>query len=346
VTNDFLELSTSADTWWRLRAKRGVSGGVVRYESEDPEEFEINKLLRRPETHPHFKFRNLRYGRDADALKFLAAAGPLTLNAPDVNDDEMGGGTIDLRTFWARWRRFIAVVQLWESHPKSPNLKAPGVSLNRAWDYVCAHLDEIDYIGAPLFEKPDWRQWWLMLYPSENRPEITTTSAPWPGDWPEERYKERDYENPAVWPGELPGPPPQYLDEQGDPIQKPADYRDIPNPRQAIPEFNDLQRNQLALWLIERELNRHSQPTGRWLRSIEYDPSDCVESVSFRVVLSATPMWALIWQLFAQETCSQRSWRICPHCNRAFYPPRKDRYFCTPRLQQLYSKRRWANENR
>jgi len=61
--------------------------------------------------------------------------------------------------------------------------------------------------------------------------------------------------------------------------------------------------------------------------------------------LSSTSLWTVIWQLFARDTLGV-SWRICPHCNRLFYPTRKDRFFCTSRLQVLHSKREWARTHR
>jgi hypothetical protein len=52
-------------------------------------------------------------------------------------------------------------------------------------------------------------------------------------------------------------------------------------------------------------------------------------------------LWAAIWEFFALDTGAGHIWRVCPHCGKLFYPSRRDRFFCTPRQQQLYSKRRY-----
>jgi hypothetical protein len=88
---------------------------------------------------------------------------------------------------------------------------------------------------------------------------------------------------------------------------------------------------------VADELNhqvRDSKPWWRW-----------AEGRGFVMSLSSTSLWAIIWQLFARDTLGV-SWRICPHCNRLFYPSRKDRFFCTSRLQVLHSKRQWARTHR
>jgi hypothetical protein len=85
------------------------------------------------------------------------------------------------------------------------------------------------------------------------------------------------------------------------------------------------------------ELNRQvgdCKPWWRW-----------VEGRGFVMSFSSMSLWAIIGQLFARDTLGV-SWRICPHCNRLFYPERKDRFFCTSQLQVLHSKREWARTHR
>jgi hypothetical protein len=65
-----------------------------------------------------------------------------------------------------------------------------------------------------------------------------------------------------------------------------------------------------------------------------------------RPVVETSSLWAAIWNFFAMDTDNGKLWRLCPHCNKIFSPPRKDRYYCTARLQQLYSKRKWARQHR
>ena len=370
---DFLQLSTSADTWWRL-PRAGLSvrdDGTIQYPLLERKEYSLESILKRPNKSPHVEFRNLRYGRPTDSVKFLTRFGPLTYDEADVVEDEMRNvGTLNLKAFWARWRRFIAVVQLWEAHPKSPNSKGPSVtSIKAAFDYAIAHRREVDSIpGPPLFDEQDWKGWWLALSDRpEERGEITTTSAPWPGAVSnavksvahEMRLRYSDDDSGARYYEWTPSPTApadhhdapvlvrnvhnQYFDKSGRLIPKPKDFGEIPNPEKGIPQLNDSKRNELALLIVERELNRHAEPKSTW---VKVQPHGLVESVSFRLHLSRQSLWQLIWTWFAQETCAPHPWRICPHCNRAFYPSRRDRFFCTPRLQQLYSKRRWAQSQK
>jgi hypothetical protein len=65
-----------------------------------------------------------------------------------------------------------------------------------------------------------------------------------------------------------------------------------------------------------------------------------------RPVVETPSLWAAIWNFFAMDTDNGKLWRLCPHCNKIFSPPRKDRYYCTARLQQLSSKRKWARQHR
>jgi hypothetical protein len=70
------------------------------------------------------------------------------------------------------------------------------------------------------------------------------------------------------------------------------------------------------------------------------------QAPGFRLAVRVESLWAAMWQCFAQDTHNGMIWRICPHCGKVFWPPRKDRFFCTPELQQLHSKREWWNHNR
>jgi hypothetical protein len=364
---DFLELSTSADTWWRVPRAR-VENGAIRYLLKDTKEYALGDLLKQPAKAPHLQFRNLRDGYRADALKFLRSIGPLCIeHVPDVVEDDHRGA-VDLDIFWARWRRFVAVAQLWEGHPKSPGTKGQGITLRAAFDYALAHIQQINRVpGAPpLFEPERWRSWWLCNMATKHG--MTTTTAPWPPSPTHEllgvpiinrqrtgglidphdsavrRRKRR-----AVFidhTREFFAHPDKYTIASPTPhTSKPFDWREVPSPRQAIPTLNDLRLEALALSLIEEELKRHAIPVVEWVQvPIRRDHAD--DGVSFRLHLTRTSLWQFIWTLFAQETCATRPWRICPHCNRAFHPPRQDRFFCTPRLQQLYSKRQWALRTR
>lgn len=91
-----------------------------------------------------------------------------------------------------------------------------------------------------------------------------------------------------------------------------------------------------ALSLIHGELNLHIH--GRrlgWERA--WEPS----KEKFRPVIWVDSLWSAIWEFFGWDTASI-SWRRCPHCQRFFYPKRRDQFYCTPRQQALASKRRYA----
>jgi hypothetical protein len=96
-----------------------------------------------------------------------------------------------------------------------------------------------------------------------------------------------------------------------------------------------------ALVLINRELNDHSgSRLARWDRLEDGD------RFGFRPVFDNMSLWSAMWEFFGLDTADGIGWRICPHCGRPFYPARKDRFYCTPRQQQLHSKRQWWHRNR
>jgi hypothetical protein len=66
----------------------------------------------------------------------------------------------------------------------------------------------------------------------------------------------------------------------------------------------------------------------------------------FRQIVELGSLWAAVWNFFALDTQEQSLWRLCPHCGKLFWPPRRDRYYCTARQQQLHSKREWARQHR
>lgn len=93
----------------------------------------------------------------------------------------------------------------------------------------------------------------------------------------------------------------------------------------------------VAMWLLSIELNEVlGDRQARWVAE--------GEALRLRIP-PPTSLWEMIWQLFAADTTSV-SWRICPHCQELFYPPRTDRYYCTSRQQILASKREWARHRR
>jgi hypothetical protein len=95
-----------------------------------------------------------------------------------------------------------------------------------------------------------------------------------------------------------------------------------------------------ALQLVGSELNLH-------LSDSEIIWERCWESTraQFRQSILTKSLWSAIWQLFGWDTC-QAAWRRCPHCQKYFYPRRKDQFYCTSRQQGLASKRDYARRMR
>jgi len=87
--------------------------------------------------------------------------------------------------------------------------------------------------------------------------------------------------------------------------------------------------------LIEAELHGQLRQLARWRRA----PGDL--RPGFELALFPNSLWSALWYLFALDTQLRVGWRICPHHKRLFYPPRKDRFYCTTEEQQLHSKLAW-----
>jgi hypothetical protein len=95
-----------------------------------------------------------------------------------------------------------------------------------------------------------------------------------------------------------------------------------------------------ALQLILLELNAHTHKLAiRWERGWE------VTGRGFREVVWVDSLWSAIWESWGWDT-KRLSWRRCPHCQTYFYPKRIDQICCTRRQQTLWSKRRYAAEQR
>ena len=95
-----------------------------------------------------------------------------------------------------------------------------------------------------------------------------------------------------------------------------------------------------ALQLVFLELNIHIRDT-----SIRWERGPGVSGRRFRTVVWVDSLWSAIWEFWGWDTTGL-SWRRCPHCQIFFYPKRHDQFYCTPRQQALWSKRRYAAEQR
>jgi hypothetical protein len=95
-----------------------------------------------------------------------------------------------------------------------------------------------------------------------------------------------------------------------------------------------------ALALVHSELNSHvTEASVSWERG--WEPT----KTKFRQVVFVKDLWSIIWEFFGWDTAGT-SWRRCPHCQRLFYPKRRDQFYCTPRQQALASKREYARRQR
>lgn len=105
-------------------------------------------------------------------------------------------------------------------------------------------------------------------------------------------------------------------------------------------ETPTIKMREYALQFVGSELNLHlSDSEIIWERC--WEPT----KARFRQSILTKSLWSLIWQLFGWDTC-QVAWRRCPHCQKYFYPRRRDQFYCTSRQQGLASKRDYARRAR
>jgi hypothetical protein len=100
------------------------------------------------------------------------------------------------------------------------------------------------------------------------------------------------------------------------------------------------QMRECAAQLILLELSAHTHD----LRLV-WDRIGEPSGRKFRQVVWFDSLWSAVWELWGRDT-SGLSWRRCPHCQAFFYPKRHDQFYCTPRQQALWSKRRYSAERR
>lgn len=94
-----------------------------------------------------------------------------------------------------------------------------------------------------------------------------------------------------------------------------------------------------ALACVELALNHHMADC-----RLRWEPADRLRE-SWRLSVTMDSLWSVIWELFASDA-ARVPWRLCPHCQRVFYPPRRDRFYCTTRQQTLASKREYSRRYR
>ena len=256
---------------------------------------------------PHGLLRSLRYGEKSDLIQFLATFGPL------------------------EWH--------WEEKWSLPN----------ANEYARQHADEIPLAHVNIAE------FWACQI------EFTLIAGLWEA-WSDVRLLQDAYVNLAlnrvrlahdVWTVMVP-----YLKlaaglEKLVPHNR-ANLWSRPSPRLAdtpldFEAFIAGLRKQPIKWLrhwaailMQHELCLHSEKRKPAWASFGEEK----EKVYFKMSLDLNTLWEAVWEMFGQDTAKPLGWRICPHCGKLFYPPRKDRVYCTSEQQALASKREWARRFR
>jgi hypothetical protein len=88
-----------------------------------------------------------------------------------------------------------------------------------------------------------------------------------------------------------------------------------------------------------------------WIREytkgihVTWEPGRGNDADKFSIRLAYDSLLAAIWNQFASDT-SGVPWRLCPHHQRFFYPPRKDRFFCESWEQVAYSNAKYELERK
>jgi hypothetical protein len=95
-----------------------------------------------------------------------------------------------------------------------------------------------------------------------------------------------------------------------------------------------------AIELVTSELHGHLRHLAHWR------PSADATRPRFELTLIPDNLWSALWYLFALDTQAGVGWRICPTHQRLFYPPRKDRFYCTSKEQCRHSSQKWWNGNK
>ncbi len=99
-----------------------------------------------------------------------------------------------------------------------------------------------------------------------------------------------------------------------------------------------LQRETVSI--VQWELNAQLRAVPGW------QPQSNMTRPGFELTLVPVTLWSAMWYLFALDTQANVGLRICPHCNKLFYPPRKDRLYCTSELQVQHSKLEWWQQHK
>jgi hypothetical protein len=108
-------------------------------------------------------------------------------------------------------------------------------------------------------------------------------------------------------------------------------------------DFGTMQK--FSLEVVQNELNMHTADCRQiWLmKTIGNSTPD----VTLQPTRGFASLWGAIWDLFGQDASTlKHSWRVCLECGELFYPKDHRSLCCKTEHQALWSKRKWARENR
>lgn len=313
--------------WFRARADnlepQKRSGGlclrVELTESYDASDYyNRGRRDRKAIISPHASFLQLQPDDQAAALGFLETFGPLELNAPHAE--------LELDT----QARAISFVELGtESPEKMPPI---GVyywwNLDDFWSKHARYLAVHRIWNALLREPNELVQAWLVLF--EDAEKISKAGG--------HLLKLMPIQSTGLEPRAATG-----AAEEGVAIGIGTDWKErLPGFERWVRKASPRELRDAAAALILSELSNHS---GSKLRS--WTRADVPGGrFGFRPVYENDSLWSFLWECFGHDTYNGVGLRLCPNDGKPFYPPRKDRFCCTAREQELSSKRRWWAKNR
>lgn len=255
---------------------------------------------------PHGALRSLKYGEQAEMMRFLGGFGPLEWRwagpwggpgwrgYAQQHRGEQPFAEVSAAGFWQAQLHYALISQLWESWPEPARVQDAFVNLAlerqrlapETWARfipclrVAARLDAIASYRAAMWERLDARAAEMGLDFEQFVAGVRKQTPGWLRHW--------------------------------------------------------------AGMLIQSELDTQSKDR----RAIWAWQGSAGTRVWFKQKLEMNTLWAGVWELLAMEFAEPLPWRVCPHCGKLFYPPRKDRFYCTPEQQALASKRNWARNAR
>jgi len=275
-----------------------------------PEAHRLSHARHDPLLAPHGFFRALPSKRNTAAIEFVEKFGPLDWPVEIGKVPELV-----LDDFWLKHLRYISVVRLWEARDDEGGLRNAFSDLRKNLDQI--HLAE----------------GWEIPFEFDR-------------EYDSEHFDEEDRHLREAWRQRLGFVPNHPLGSLGTwrtfcPLPWEEGGRTFEEWLGAT-VFKALR--EAAIQIFHGELNLHlAGREPRWARNDVDDPR---QPPSFQFFITGGDLWQIIWELTGLDTAQMRSWRICPDCNKLFYPKRSDQYYCKSEEQVRASKRNYARTRR